>query len=390
MTKQAALALAVAMFLPSCAKTRSEARPDAAASATSAALPPEISEDDGGLSPAGRLAVGASHTCAISRKRQATCWGSNRVGQIGTPTEPFHTRPTPVPNVPMPVRAVSSSANRTCAIVSGGRVFCWGEIAYASPASEKTMAREVKGLSGAPLEIAVGNDHACVLLRRGTVACWGKNEHGQLASSGGDTDVPTSVELEGVAVELAAANAQTCARLQSGAVECWGYNQFGQLGAPGADRRIPARVAGIENASSIALGYHHGCAVVGDGAVACWGRNDGAQATGRPSPEPVASTRVEGVVNAKRVVAGGDLSCALLADGKVQCWGRDLNGNMGPDAPKGEANTTPPHLMAGIAGARSIAAAFATMCADTSGSGILCWGETFGGARTPKAIKEED
>src|SRR5438128_2003431 len=80
--------------------------------------------------------------------------------------------------------------------------------------------------------IAAGYFHGCALLSNGRVKCWGSNEGGQLG------DGTTKSHLSAVAAggftgtieSIAGGGAHTCALTSGGGLECWGDNQYGQLG----------------------------------------------------------------------------------------------------------------------------------------------------------------
>ena len=82
------------------------------------------------------------------------------------------------------------------------------------------------------VSIAFGDRHACGLTDDGTVKCWGRNNNGQIGTSGGDKNTPIQVSFGSglTATSIYAGRNHTCAILSDGSVKCWGANQYGQLG----------------------------------------------------------------------------------------------------------------------------------------------------------------
>jgi alpha-tubulin suppressor-like RCC1 family protein len=73
----------------------------------------------------------------------------------------------------------------TCAIVAGGKVWCWGradhlQLGPTADDWEEVTPVQVPGITGATA-ISVGNASACALAG-GQVVCWGSNAHGQLGT----------------------------------------------------------------------------------------------------------------------------------------------------------------------------------------------------------------
>ncbi len=90
------------------------------------------------------------------------------------------------------VRSLGAGAYHSCAIVGVNRtVKCWGRNDYlALGVSEvvvpthSNVPRVVEGLNGAPAlenvsQISLGEDHSCALLSNGRVVCWGRSNSAQ-------------------------------------------------------------------------------------------------------------------------------------------------------------------------------------------------------------------
>lgn len=115
-----------------------------------------------GLPPVVQLSTGGTHTCAIDETGGLWCWGDldNLLGVSGA--EPFS--PPMQVATPQPLRRVSAGRSSLCGAGVDGSVWCW-------PQGEPTP-QQVEGISGAQ---AVAHEDAisCALLTNGKVTCWG-------------------------------------------------------------------------------------------------------------------------------------------------------------------------------------------------------------------------
>jgi alpha-tubulin suppressor-like RCC1 family protein len=150
--------------------------------------------------------------CALLEDGTLRCWGrsasygtlgygdiffsdTDRVGDDETPADMG-----PVP-VGEPVQAVFMGGLRTCVLLEGGRLRCWGDSVlgvlgygpdisrlYEPPQEDIELGGPVRGL-------AMGRNHSCAVLDEG-IRCWGRNDYGQLGL--GDTSM---VGVDGVPAE---------------------------------------------------------------------------------------------------------------------------------------------------------------------------------------------
>jgi alpha-tubulin suppressor-like RCC1 family protein len=166
---------------------------------------------------------------------------------------------------------VSASSDFSCAVLSNGRVDCWGanessqigryksgpqvcKIKVAPPLKNKIPCSkvpvEVAGISTAT-HVAAGYGgglyigHACASLASGHVMCWGTGVLGNGEPAWYETSIP--VEAKGIAdaTQVSVGDSVSCAALSSGQVECWGEDAQGQLGDGGEWSARPAEVLGL-------------------------------------------------------------------------------------------------------------------------------------------------
>lgn len=124
---------------------------------------------------------------------------------------------------------------------------------------------------GAVTGIASGWRHTCAVLSDGTVWCWGNNDQDSIGATPSSS---TPVMVNGIfnAMAIATGSDHTCVVLSDGTVNCWGYNGAGQLGdGTTTASSTPVLVSGISTATAVSVGEIHTCAVLSNGTVKCWG-----------------------------------------------------------------------------------------------------------------------
>jgi alpha-tubulin suppressor-like RCC1 family protein len=307
-----------------------------------------------GISTAIAVSVGWDHACAVLENGAIRCWGSNMWGQLGNGATQQEIRaankipnPVEVPGISDAV-VVSAGMYRTCAVLRGGSVRCWGEIGPFGlgdgTKTGNTYSPNIDPISSIPvtvvgvqnaIDVAAGNWFACAVESEGTAWCWGFNSYGQLGIGMTQDGSLTPVQVPGISnartisargVFTNGTTGYACVVLKTGAVRCWGYNGYGTCGGSSTTVDVP----GIANARAVSVdGLYHTCAVLEDGTIKCWGSNNhgelglGSHGYGSASAHP--PTTVLGITDAVGVAAGGTAisayTCAVLRDGVVRCWG---------------------------------------------------------------------
>lgn len=300
------------------------------------------------------VAVGYEHTCVLSTAGAVTCWGKNEYGQLGDGTTEERDGPVLVAGLENGVTAVAVGRTHTCAVTEAGAALCWGRNEYGQlgdgTTTNSAVPVQVGGLESGVASIAAGASHTCALTDAGAVKCWGNNDRGQVGIGTLDAPwylVPQDVAPAGPASKITAssASAHTCALLVDGRVQCWGANYVGQLGnGTTAGTATPTEVIGLGGAATdVAVGAWHTCALVEGGAAKCWGTNDWGQlGNGRgcchssPVPADVCDQLekfgpacAKALSNASVVAAGGYHGCAVLEDVGIRCWGTCMKLELG-------------------------------------------------------------
>lgn len=129
------------------------------------------------------ITAGGSFSCALLTAGTVKCWGWNQTGEIGDGTTENRPTPTDVPGI-SGATDIDAGAQHACALVPGGEVRCWGhngdgELGIGSLRSILGPVSPV-GLPGAAQDVSAGGGHTCAVLSDGRVACWGSNLWGQL------------------------------------------------------------------------------------------------------------------------------------------------------------------------------------------------------------------
>jgi alpha-tubulin suppressor-like RCC1 family protein len=330
--------------------------------------------------------AGWYQTCAVMTGGGVRCWGLNGYGQLGDGTTTTRTTPVDVSGLTSGVSAVTVGTNDTCALTTGGGVKCWGWNTEGSAGDGTTTTRltpvDVSGLTSGVAAVAVGENYACALTTGGGVKCWGYNLVGQLGD-GGTTSHRTPADVPDLTsgnLAISAGHYATCALTAGRGVRCWGDNYMGQLGVgTEAWTSTPIDVPGLASGQgAAAAGASHTCALATGGGLKCWGDNSGGQLGDGTLATRYAPTDVSGLTSgATAVTAGSYHTCALTAAGGVKCWGANDHGQLGDGT--STARSTPVDVSGLSSGVTAVAAGGRHTCALTTGGGVKCWGENSSG-----------
>ncbi len=300
-----------------------------------------ISIGGGGANVGGATETWTGQTCAVLSTGTIKCWGSRPLGDgskaergssMPVTVKGITTADTVAfggdngahacatvrsgmwASVPAPLRSAAAWLEGVGS--SGDRVECWGS-------SLTPLPKPVEGIADAR-SVASGDGFSCAVLSDGKVDCWGNDEGGPYA-------VPAGYQAVKNAVVVSAGSGFACALRSTGRVVCWGDDQNGQLGdGNGGAGAIPGEVEGIRGAVALSSSSQASCAVLRDGTVWCWGIDwDGVLGGGASQTEAFSPVRIKGVSMARTVSVGSSHACASLTDGRVECWGSNSYGQLG-------------------------------------------------------------
>jgi len=329
------------------------------------------------------VSTGDSHTCAVTTRHAAYCWGWQLDGELGntTPGSDYQTIPAPVSGG-LAFASVSAGIHHTCGVTTDQAAYCWGlgSAGELGDGSTTTFAPAPVQVSGdvAFSSISVGHDYTCAISTSGAAYCWGLNDRGQLGNgtaASSDTPVFVAGGLTFASVSAARGDpgAHTCGVTTAGAVYCWGLGQSGQTGdSTGAGSLVPFHVADASTFTAVATGGEHTCALAASGAGYCWGANfvgqlgDGVTyGTGTP-------TAVLGGLAFAALTAGGSVTCGVTTSGAGYCWGV---GQLGTGVPPFVAQTTPAPVLGGLSFTSMSANGINVHICGLTTTGLLyCWG----------------
>jgi alpha-tubulin suppressor-like RCC1 family protein len=148
-----------------------------------------------------QVTTGLYHTCAVKKDGTLWCWGGNIAGQLGN--DSIAVLPTAQTKDPVQVtgttwKSVSAGQSHTCAIMLDGTLWCWGSNVSGqlgdSTADSKSTPVPVAASRQTWIMVAAGVTHTCALATGGTLWCWGDNSAGQLGiGSNVSREIPTRV-----------------------------------------------------------------------------------------------------------------------------------------------------------------------------------------------------
>ncbi len=301
----------------------------------------------------------ASPTVIGETDRFAVGWGENARGQLGTLFRSgWEESPVPAEGEG-DIAAISTGGSFTLELHNDGTVTAagagyYGSIGYGGRKASWEQGKSHVTVSGLHevKAISSGAEYSLALLDNGNVEAWGNNGYGTLGNGTGGFEketgenqlVPKEVRaLNGAGVTaIASGGGANFAVLPGGKVMAWGHNNRGQLGIAWPEScekrktceptaKKPSEEPGKKEAEHL-----------------CWTEVGPEQCSKLPKPvtegEGASERELEHVV---QVSASSESTYALLEDGEVLSWGNDGKGQLGQTLEPGAhtAFTRPGHVM---------------------------------------------
>jgi alpha-tubulin suppressor-like RCC1 family protein len=290
------------------------------------------------------ISAGYEHTCAISASAQALCWGDDSSGQLGTTPPAPHAFPlnNPHTSVPTPVygglsfRTISAGHDHTCGLTTKGMAYCWGDNEYGQlgTGSKVSSSIPVPVVGGHTFRsVRAGMLFSCGVDDTGSLFCWGENSFGQL----GDGSlikkaIPVAVLSNLKFTSVSVGDAHACAIATSGRAYCWGGTAEGVTSLHGKnDSPIPVAVMGGLTFSSVSAGRGITYAITQKGVAVSWGIGLDELALSEDEGPDNVPKRIFGTPKLlfKALAIGFAHACGLSVSDGIYCWGVNTHGQLG-------------------------------------------------------------
>ncbi len=282
------------------------------------------------------FSVGYYHACALvddgAGAGGVKCWGRNNQGQVGTGNTVDQTSPVDVAGLTSGVESLSVHLFHGCAVTTGGALYCWGRNNQGQLGignrTNSFLPTLVPGMGAGVESVSTGRYHTCAVMTSGALYCWGDNVRGQIGD-GTQSDRLSPVLISASGIEsVSAGYRHTCAVTDSGALDCWGENLLGEVGdGTVTRRRSPVAVSGMSSGvMSVSAGFRYTCASMDDGGMFCWGDSGtyGRLGDGTSTDSLVPNEIINYTGDVSQIATGlltNGQTCMLQTDGDAYCWG---------------------------------------------------------------------
>lgn len=210
-----------------------------------------------GLDGITQIAVGGSHSLALSGDGQVMAWGTNRSGELGVGTRVTAWTPVMVTGLDSVVEVAAGNAAShgvSGAVRQDGTVWMWGSGASAGmavgqgalspddPGGRNLLPVQVQGIAEAQ-RLAIGGGNVAALLGDGSLRMWGHNGFGEMGTTtpGSYATRPVKTALTNV-VAVYLGNLRSSAVLSDGTFWIWGFGHSTAEGILARNVKVPTRL----------------------------------------------------------------------------------------------------------------------------------------------------
>ncbi len=329
------------------------------------------------------VSAGRTHTCAITVRHDAYCWGYGALGALGTggDTRSFHTPQRVAEVTPVDFSSISAGDNNTCGKSQTGATYCWGSGARGSlgigdPTERVFVPTVISG--GLQLRFISAGLTSCGITGTNQAYCWGDNSKLQLGvqppwDSCAD-NLPCSIYPRRVGFNyqwIDVGTSHTCAVDQRGKGSCWGTAILGDGTTTASLDPVPVDID--VPLMTISVGKEHTCALAAEGTAFCWGRNDlGQLGIASMELQRVRPSTLSG--SFEQLSSGDDHTCAISA-GVAFCWGSGMDGQLGFGLSGRSAVALSPAPVETSVLFSSISSGARHTCGVSLEGTVFCWGD---------------
>ncbi len=298
-----------------------------------------------------------NHHFAVSKTGRVYAWGANSYGQLGTGDTVSHSTPVDITDQfgGETIYQIAVGMSHSVAITKSWKVYAWGANNYGQLGAgvlEDGQTRQLTPLeitdqfnleTGIIIQVAAGLNHTAAVTGAGRIFTWGRNNSNQLGiNDSNNYYTPQDITHHFSSLErpyaVIAGDEYTITKGFFDNVFAWGYNGYGSLGIDNSTGWVeePYNITSIFNGeiiSQISAGLGHTMAITNSGELLAWGYSASGQAGTGSIVNVIDSPRnITSLFPGDRVVKvglGHQHSIVVTESGKVYSWGHNQTGQVG-------------------------------------------------------------
>lgn len=309
------------------------------------------------------IALGGTHSIALSSQGRVFTWGNNTKGQLGDGTTERNLLPVEITHQfslteDDYIQFVTLGDMHSAALSSKGRLFTWGWNFNGRLGDGTTTSRFVPteitsifNLENGELitKVALSVSSSAAVTSNGRVFTWGENASGQLGdgtiyNKSTPVDITSQFNLTGndKVIDISLGQVHSAALTASGSLFTWGSNTYGQLGNGTNNLHItPIDMTNFFNLNSsevitsISLGGNHSMAITSENRIFTWGNNVRGQIGNGTFTNVNLPTNItqqfafEANEGVQLSSSGRNFGMIITTLGRVFSWGENTNGQLG-------------------------------------------------------------
>jgi len=310
-----------------------------------------------------QIALGGSHSSALSKSGHLFTWGYNGNGQLGDGADANRNVPLSISKslnltADETIVGITFGYNHSSALTSNGRFLAWGRNDFGQVGDGTVVGKSAPvdltskfNLSSDEKisQVSLGSNHSAVLTSKSRVFLWGYNNYGQLGdNSQTNYLIPTdmtanfNLNVDETIKKIVLGEFDSSALTSTNRVLFWGLNTTGQVGDGSKTNRLtPTDITAKfdlhagESVVDICPGGGHSSALTSENRLFMWGDNISGQLgdgtmVAKLSPVDItpqfALTAGETIT---QVLLRGGNSSAITSSARVFTWGNNGFGQLG-------------------------------------------------------------